>query len=236
MIYAHLHCLSSASRAESLVLRGSAACALQHWIGKSWWFCGFSKRIIQNIVSPADKNSGVDRKKANLLRLQDFVSQTAVRLLPQQRRLCLRCCCEQLERRRVVESCRSFHKRCCFPRGERGCCKTDVAIKKTDCGKETPISSVNIHLTRLAPFAAALPSTLPFYLPIFHLSRPVSTTKPQVQLCFCWKSGWILPWCACAHVLWKLNSCSNTVFLFNLHGNAALSSSCPTLFFFFPFL
>lgn len=91
----------------------------------------------------------------------------------------------------------------------------------------SPISSGNVHLTRLSPSAGALPSTCPFCPPffIFPFQFP-----PQSRRSNCAFVGRVDKHALPANVLGNLNSCPNS-FLFNLHGNAALSSSCPTLFF-----
>lgn len=142
------------------------------------WFCDFAKRIIQNIVSPADKNSG-RRNEANLLRLLVFISQTVVLHAAVAALALSRCCCKQLESSRVVENCKSFPQIYCFLQGERRFCSTDVATppKKTDCGKQQ-----HNFQREHPPDPVVSLCSCPFYLPFFHLSHPVSPTKPQVKL------------------------------------------------------
>lgn len=85
-----------------------------------------------------------------------------------------------------------------------------------------------------SPFAAATLSVSsvfpPFFILIFHTHFLSHSRRLNPRLLNAWQSWTVL----CSRVIyvcapWNRNLCSNPEFLFYLHGNAAPSSSCPTL-------
>lgn len=176
------------------------------------WCCSFPQKPFDETWPHLSiKNNAADWDKANPPRLGG---------LRHRRSELLRAWC-------CVGGCRGLHRCCCFPQGER---RRKLTVEWS--------KHVTTHLTSLSPSRPPVPFVSPVFSSFSHSSWHKATGSTVLLL----EGRMTIP-AATAHT--RVCTCSLrselsiTPFLFNLHGNAALSSPCPTLFslsFFFFFI